>query len=154
MAWLAFVAIAADLDFIGVWFFGVGPGSTWNHRGASHSMIMSLASGIVSMFVARRVGVAPLQGGAIGTLVGATHPLLDGFNLESAGSLLWWPFSQAYWQARCRFLPGVLNTSDYLTAHGVRMLALELIGSAPFFWIAFRRGKERGRERGTGNGEL
>jgi len=144
MGWLAFIAIAPDLDFIGVWFFGVGPGSTWNHRGATHSMAAALVGGLLTVAVAPRLGIDRRLGFGSGLLAVATHPILDGFCLHSAGSPLWWPLSLDFWQARARFLPGVVETRDYFTGPGLLMLWLELLWFAPFLWIALRRRRAPG----------
>jgi inner membrane protein len=146
MVWLAVVGIAADFDFIGVWWFGVGPGATWNHRGATHSMVVAALGGLASVVVARWHGLDRRLAALVGTFVAATHPILDGFSRHAAGLPLWWPVSADFWQSRVRFLPGVVMTSDYLQPAGILWLAIELLGSVGLVWAASRL-KRSGRDQ-------
>src|SRR4029450_8465190 len=65
-----------DSDVVG-FLLGVRYGDQWGHRGATHSIVFSLAVGVVVGMAARTAGRRPLRTGVAGSLIGFRHGLSD-----------------------------------------------------------------------------
>src|SRR5215467_12202896 len=76
----AFAALSAlpDADVLAV-ALGARDGGVIGHRGASHSLFVAVAVGMLCAIAARRLGWPVLRTAIAGTLAVASHGILDAF---------------------------------------------------------------------------
>lgn len=89
----AFAAAAPDLD----WFFKhlmhTPPSSIYAHRGATHSLFVALAAGVLAAFAHRQLGARPLTVGVVVAAAMASHGLLDMMADSGQPVAYLWPLS-------------------------------------------------------------
>src|SRR5262249_27665646 len=102
------------------------------HRGASHSLFMALAIGLVAALLARRVGWPMLRTGIAVTVAVASHGILDALGAGGRGIPLLWPFSATRFHSPWRLLPDAPRGLGMISRSGVVDLILEF---AVFFPI-------------------
>jgi inner membrane protein len=143
--WAA-LSFLPDADVIG---FGLGIryGDAWGHRGATHSLLFSLALGIVVGWLAPRFGRKALPTGAWATLVVASHALLDTLTDGGLGCALFWPFDLTRYFAPWTPLPVSPIGLGYLSPYGLYVAVTEMAVFAPLLYYAVRRGGARTRVR-------
>jgi len=138
--WLfAIVSLWPDVDVVG-FLFGVRYGDPFGHRGATHSLAMALVAGALCGVFARRRGWPPLRTAIVGTVVAASHGLLDTMTYGGGlGVALLWPFSTArFWApAALRIIPIAPIGLGILSPIGVKVMLAELFVFAPFWIYAF-----------------
>ena len=121
----AALAVAPDLDLVTA-AFGVPPNTPVSHRGITHSFAFALALGLMVGLWARRWGRGLLTGGvALGAL--ASHGFLDAMSQLGNGPMLLWPFTNQSYEFIWRPIPGVLNSTHYLTIQAVPTLVIETL---------------------------
>ena len=152
-AYIVFAANAPDLDFLAGW---IGGDINAAHHGPSHSLAAALIFGTLTTLVLRRWGLGwrPLFWG--GTLVYASHVVLDMFcgGPDGTGIPLLWPWSSADLAAPWRPFAGILHgtrgdgigafLADLVSWYNVRMLAVEFALCFPccalsYLWRRDRR---------------
>jgi inner membrane protein len=128
------ISIWPDVDAVG-FLFGVSYGDTLGHRGATHSLLLALLVGLVSYAFAQRHGLSPARTAVFGTVVAASHGLLDTMTYGGGlGCALLWPFSDTRFWAPVRFIPISPIGLGLLSARGLRVMLAEVVIFAPF-WI-------------------
>jgi inner membrane protein len=123
---LAFAVLAAlpDLDVVAV-ALGARDAGAIGHRGASHSLFMAVAIGLIAGLLAKRVGWPMLRTTVAVTLAVASHGILDAFGEGGRGIPLLWPFSEARFHSPWRVLPDAPRGLKLLSRPGFIDLALE-----------------------------
>src|SRR5215471_2583314 len=123
---LTFAALSAmpDADVIVV-ALGAPDRGAIGHRGASHSLCIAVAIGVLCALVARRLGWPVLRTAIAGTLAVASHGILDAFGEGGRGIPLLWPFSEARYMSPWRLLPDAPRGIRLLSRPGLVDLALE-----------------------------
>lgn len=89
----AIAAAAPDIDGLFKHFLHVPEGSIYAHRGASHSLFVALAAGLIAALFHRRLGVRPLTAGAVVAAAMASHGILDMMTDAGQGVAYFWPLS-------------------------------------------------------------
>ena len=128
------LAVAPDLDLV-TSFLGVSPNTPVSHRGITHSFPFAFAvAALVAIFLRNR-GRGLLAGGV--TLAAlASHGLLDAMSQLGNGPMLLWPFTVQSYEFIWRPIPGVLNSSHYLTLQAMPTLAVETLMFLPLIIFA------------------
>lgn len=143
-AMLAFSALSLlpDLDVI-AFAFDVPYGAPLGHRGASHSLLVALLLGALSVPLAREPR-RRLRLGAIAVGVAASHGLLDTLTDGGLGAALLWPLSDQRFFAPLRPIPVAPIGAGMLSARGLRVVAVEALMFAPLLLYALwpRRANE------------
>ena len=103
---LTFAALSAmpDADVIAV-ALGAHDSGVIGHRGASHSLSIAVAVGVVCALVARRMRWPVLRTAIAGMLAVASHGILDALGEGGRGIPLLWPFSHTRFMSPLRLLP-------------------------------------------------
>jgi len=130
---LTFAALSAmpDADVIVV-ALGAPDRGAIGHRGASHSLCIAVAIGVLCALVARRLGWPVLRTAIAGTLAVASHGILDAFGEGGRGIPLLWPFSDARYMSPWRLLPDAPRGIRLLSSRpGLLDLALEFVFFLP-----------------------
>jgi inner membrane protein len=126
-------SVIPDLDGIG-YQLGVAYGSTFGHRGATHSIAFALAMGAAAALMASRWRwkCRPMLAFLYVAACGASHGLLDTFTNGGRGVALWWPFTDERFFAPWRPIEvSPLTLQRLLTERGAHVLASELV------WVWF-----------------
>jgi membrane-bound metal-dependent hydrolase YbcI (DUF457 family) len=131
----AALGLAPDLDFIFVWWLGLG--REW-HRGFTHSLVIGALAG-AALAAAR--GRHRLRESVAFALALLSHDLLDALtSVRSAGVALFWPFSSE------RYALGVTRlfeqdatavTLTEIADAAVRLSLLEAVAFLPLLVIAW-----------------
>jgi inner membrane protein len=125
---LAFSALAVlpDADVMVV-ALGARDGGAIGHRGASHSLAVALAVGLVCALAARRLGWPFLRTGIACALAVSSHGILDALGEGGRGIPLLWPFSDTRFMSPWRLLPDAPRGFEMLSRPGMTDLALEFL---------------------------
>lgn len=135
---LAVVAVLADLDLVG----GLFVGNIWAfHRGASHSLTVALAFGLVSLLALAMFKVPrPMHTAAMLFLVYFSHLVLDSMMVDSSdkGSIsLLWPWADIRLQAPIALLPsGGYRIETLLSLSNVLVIVRETLVFLPLTALA------------------
>lgn len=89
----AFAAAAPDVDWLFKHFLHVSPVSIYAHRGATHSLSVALAAGLLATLAHRQLGVRPLTAGVVVGAAMASHGLLDMMTDSGRPVAYLWPIS-------------------------------------------------------------
>jgi len=124
-----FLALFPDADVL-TGSRGGAAGSPWLHRGASHSLIAAAVAALVVSLIleGRRLRAGTL---AAAFLTAASHGVLDTLTHGGAGVMLLWPFSHARWLAPWAPVPASPMGARLFSAHGLLLMARELVLFAP-----------------------
>jgi inner membrane protein len=129
------LSLLPDLDVIG-FSLGVEYGDEWGHRGATHSIVFSVAVAAVVGAAAlprrRRAGSTAFAA----ALVLVSHALLDTLTDGGLGCALFWPFDLTRYFAPWTPIPVAPIGVDFLSASGLYVAVVEAILFAPLFWLA------------------
>jgi inner membrane protein len=135
IGWSA-LSLLPDADVIG-FSFGIRYGDPWGHRGATHSLAMAVAAGLVVGLAARSFG-RPFRRTALSAiLVLASHGLLDTLTDGGLGCALLWPFDLTRYFAPWRPIPVAPIGLRFLSSYGLIVSATELALFAPLLLYAF-----------------
>lgn len=127
----AAVSLLPDADVL-AFSLGIPYHHPFGHRGATHSIVFALVSGVVAWAVARAArGDARRWGLVIGGAV-LTHPLLDMLTTGGLGVALWWPLSDARVFFPWRVIPVAPIGWGMLSPRGALVVLVELGPSLPF----------------------
>jgi inner membrane protein len=134
------VSLWADLDAIG-FLVGVHYRDTWGHRGATHSIALALAVGILARLFAPRWKLPANRTAIFATIVAVSHPLLDTMTYGGGlGCALAWPFSTERFWAPLRFIPISPIGLALFSKTGLIVMLVELVLFSPF-WLYWLRGR-------------
>jgi len=128
-----FAALSAmpDADVLAV-AMGAHDSGFAGHRGASHSLSVAIAVGVVCALAARKLGWPVLRTAIAGTLAVASHGILDAFGEGGRGIPLLWPFSHARFMSPLRLLPDAPRGLRLLSSRsGLWDLVLEFVFFLP-----------------------
>jgi inner membrane protein len=89
----ALAAAAPDVDGVFKHFLHVPVTSIYSHRGATHSLFVALAAGLVAAIFHRRIGVRPLTAGVVVAASMASHGILDMMTNTGLPVAYLWPLS-------------------------------------------------------------
>ena len=140
------LSLLPDADVIG-FSFGVRYGDPWGHRGATHSLLFSLALGIALAVCARMRGAPLLRTALFASLVLASHAVLDTLTDGGRGCALFWPFSTTRHFAPIRPIPVAPIGARFLSERGLHVALFELLGFAPVFLYALWPRRARAPQR-------
>ena len=124
LALFAGLALLPDADVILV-ALGTCDRGACGHRGASHSLLLALAIGLVAGYVARRLKWPVVRTMVATTFAVASHALLDMLGAGGRGLPLLWPFSQARFMSPIRIFPDAPRGLALLSRPGVINVAIE-----------------------------
>ncbi|MEO8199236.1 MAG: metal-dependent hydrolase [Gemmatimonadota bacterium] len=133
----ALLALAPDLDLTTA-LFGVprGTGSPLDHRGFTHSVFFALAIGGIVGALVKGSPMRRYFTGLWAFVALASHGLLDTMSRLGNGPMLFWPFSNAFYEFPLRPIPGVLTAQHYLTVQAIPTLVVETMLFLPFIAYA------------------
>lgn len=89
----ALAAAAPDVDWLFKHALHVAPNSIWAHRGATHSLFIALAVGLLAVLAHRQLGVRPLPAGVVVAAAMASHGPLDMMTDAGQPVAFLWPLS-------------------------------------------------------------
>jgi len=135
MLGLSVLSVLPDLDVVG-FKLGVPYAHAWGHRGASHSLAIALAGGVLVGLVVRALRGPALKTGLLAALVLASHGLLDTLTTGGLGVALLWPLSQERFFAPWRILPVAPLGLGALSIRGLHVVAAELLYTLPLLLYA------------------
>src|SRR5687767_93854 len=126
-----------DADVVG---FGLGVRyeDEWGHRGATHSLLFSVAVGAAIGLAAPLFGRPRLRTGLIASLVLVSHALLDTLTNGGLGCALLWPFDRSRYFAPWTPIPVSPIGLNFLSPYGLLVAITELVLFAPLIWLALR----------------
>ena len=133
MVGCSLLSMLPDADVVGL-SLGVPYGSTWGHRGATHSLVFALIVGAVVALVAlvaRARRRSALRVGILATLVVASHGVLDTLTDGGRGCALLWPFDDTRYFAPVNPIPVSPIGLRALSPRGLYAAAVELLLFAP-----------------------
>lgn len=84
-------SIFPDMDVV-AFKLGIPYADAFGHRGASHSLAIALALGLIALVFARSLHTSKRTGFLFVGLSAASHGLLDMCTNGGLGVALWWPF--------------------------------------------------------------
>jgi len=136
------LSLLPDIDVIG-FLRGVPYGAPWGHRGATHSLTLAVAGGIVTGLAARWPGARWFKGPALhaalfAIVVLASHGLLDTMTDGGLGIALLWPFSLTRFFAPWQPIPVAPIGPDFFTPDGAMIALTEVALFLPLWLFAFR----------------
>jgi inner membrane protein len=137
MLFWAALSFLPDADVVG-FSLGIRYEDPWGHRGATHSLVFSVALGAVTGLLAPRFGRPAVRTGVMATLVVASHALLDTLTDGGLGCALFWPFDLTRYFAPWTPLPVSPIGLGYLSPYGLYVAATELAVFAPLLVYALR----------------
>ena len=135
--WWSALSLLPDVDVIG-FSFGVEYGDPWGHRGATHSLAIASASGIIVGLIASRFERPALRTGLIAAALVASHGLLDTMTDGGLGCALLWPFDLTRYFAPWRPIPVAPIGPDFFSPHGAIVASIELVLFCPVWLFAWR----------------
>jgi inner membrane protein len=118
------LALLPDADVFLV-AFGACDNGACGHRGASHSLPLAIAVGLLGAFLAWRLGWPVLRTFVATTCAVASHALLDVLSAGGRGLPLLWPFSDARFVSPIRILRDAPRGFALLSRPGIMSVALE-----------------------------
>ena len=138
MAFWSAISLLPDADVIG---FGLGIryADEWGHRGATHSLIASIAAGMLIGVAARWFRQPPVRTAAIATVVLASHALLDTMTDGGLGCALFWPFDLTRYFAPWRPIPVAPIGLAFFSPGGAAVALTELVLFGPLLLFATGR---------------
>lgn len=134
LGWSA-LALLPDIDVVG-FLRGVPYGAEWGHRGATHSLTLAVAGGVVVGLAARWFKRPVAKTMAFAVVVLASHGLLDTMTDGGLGVALLWPFSLTRYFAPWRPIVVAPIGLDFFTSYGATVAASEVVLFAPLLLFA------------------
>jgi len=131
------ISFLPDADVVG---FGLGVRyeDEWGHRGATHSLLFSVAVGAAIGLAAPLFGRPRLRTGLIASLVLVSHALLDTLTNGGLGCALLWPFDRSRYFAPWTPIPVSPIGLSFLSPYGLFVAMTEVLLFAPLLWLALR----------------
>ena len=137
MVFWSALSLLPDIDVVG-FVRGVPYGAPWGHRGATHSLTLALAGGVVAGVAARLFRRPALRTAAFAAVVLASHGLLDTLTDGGLGAALLWPFSLTRYFAPWNPIPVAPIGLDFFTLDGATVALSEVALFLPLWLFAFR----------------
>ena len=106
---------------------GIPYGAPYGHRGAFHSIAFAAIVGLGLAVAATARRVPPLLLALVGTVVMASHGLLDTLTDGGKGIALLWPFTNERFFAPWRPIPVAPIGSRILSGAGLKLMAWEAL---------------------------
>ena len=143
----AIAAMLPDADVL-AFKFGVAYADTFGHRGATHSIGMAVALGILAALAHRPLRSTTWQAFLFVGLAALSHPLLDALTDGGLGVALAWPFSSERFFFPWRPIAVSPIGARFFSARGLAVLGAELKWvwlpcalAALALWLARRTGR-------------
>jgi len=124
LALFAGLALLPDADVVLV-ALGACDAGACGHRGASHSLPLALAIGLLAGYGARRLGWPVVRTIVATTFAVGSHALLDILCAGGRGLPLLWPFSSARFISPIRIFPDAPRGLALLSRPGAFSIAVE-----------------------------
>jgi inner membrane protein len=140
---LVALAYLPDLDVI-AFKLGIPYHATWGHRGAAHSLGVALILGALLAIVGRLSGWFPASVGLLGSLVMASHGVLDTLTDGGLGIAVFWPFSNERYFAPWTPIPVAPIGLGMFSTNGLDVIGRELVVFSPLFIFAALWPRRRG----------
>jgi inner membrane protein len=129
LLWSA-VSLAPDGDVIG-FAFGVPYDHALGHRGATHSLVVAAATGLVVYALSRVRKKRDARTAVLAAMVLASHGLLDALTDGGLGSALLWPFTSERFFFPWQPLPVSPLGRGLFSTRFLMVLALETLYFSP-----------------------
>ncbi len=133
-AWSA-LSLLPDIDVVG-FARGVPYAAPFGHRGATHSLFISILGGLAVGLLVRHRGRSLRRTAVFASVVLASHALLDTMTDGGLGCALLWPFSSARYFAPWRPIPVAPIGLDFVSAGGALVAVTELVIFCPLLVFA------------------
>jgi len=147
VTWSA-LSMLPDADVIG-FAFGVRYEDTWGHRGATHSLVFSLALGLAIAIGARWFRLRAVRTGLLAGGVLASHAVLDTLTNGGLGCALFWPFDRTRYFAPWNPIPVSPIGLYFFSTYGLTVALTEVVLFAPVWGFAIWPQLGRVRSRAT-----
>jgi len=125
MVMFAGLALLPDADVLLV-ALGACDAGACGHRGASHSLPVAVAIGLLGCLAARRLGWPALRTFLATSFAVASHAVLDVLGAGGRGLPLLWPFSDARFTSPIRIFPDAPRGLALLSGPGLTNVAIEI----------------------------
>ena len=135
-SWSA-LSLLPDVDVVG-FALGVEYGDPWGHRGATHSLALSVALGCAIGLAARWIQRPVLRTALLVSAVLASHGLPDTMTDGGLGCALLWPFDLTRYFAPWRPIPVAPIGADFFTPYGGFVALTEVVLFSPALLLAWR----------------
>jgi len=135
MVLFAGLALLPDADVLLV-SLGTCDTGACGHRGASHSLPLALAIGLLSGYLAKRLRLPVVRTMVATTFAVGSHALLDVLGAGGRGLPLFWPFSSARFMSPIRIFPDAPRGLALLSRPGVLNVAIEFAVFLPLMVYA------------------
>jgi len=135
MAFFAGLALLPDADVMLV-ALGACDAGACGHRGASHSLPVAIAIGLIGALAARRLRWPVLRTFLATTAAVGSHAVLDFFGAGGRGLPLLWPFSEERFTSPVRIFPDAPRGLAILSWAGVTNLVIEFAVFLPLVIVA------------------
>jgi inner membrane protein len=124
MTVFAGLALLPDAD-VALVALGTCDAGACGHRGASHSLPLALAIGLIAGYVAHRLRWPVVRTMVATTFAVASHALLDVLGAGGRGLPLLWPFTNERFMSPIRIFPDAPRGLALLSRPGVMNVAIE-----------------------------
>jgi len=135
MVMFAGLALLPDADVLLV-ALGACDSGACGHRGASHSLPVAVAIGLLGCLAGRRLGWPALRTFLATTFAVASHAVLDVLGAGGRGLPLLWPFSDARFTSPIRIFPDAPRGLALLSGPGLTNVAIEIAVFLPVVLFA------------------
>jgi inner membrane protein len=132
---LSVLSLAPDADVI-AFVLGIPYGAQLGHRGASHSLVIAIALGLMVALLPGPNARVRWRRAAIAILVAASHGLLDSLTDGGLGVALFWPVTAQRFFAPWRPIPVSPIGAGLFSRRGLYVVGFELAAFAPFLLYA------------------
>jgi len=129
------LSLLPDIDVVG-FAWGVPYAAPFGHRGATHSLFISILGGIAVGLLTRQRRRSLRRTAVCASVVLASHALLDTMTDGGLGCALFWPFSSARYFASWRPIPVAPIGFDFVSADGALVAIAELMIFSPLLVFA------------------
>jgi len=121
----ALLAVLPDADVLLVAMGTMDAGAA-GHRGASHSIALAIAVGLLCALATRRLGWPVWRTAVLATAAVASHAVLDVLCHSGRGLPLLWPLSETRFHSPLRILPDAPRGLALVTQAGLMSMVIEL----------------------------
>ena len=147
-SWSA-LSLLPDADVVG-FALGIDYTAPWGHRGATHSLALSVALGLTIGLAAGWFKRPAARTALFASLALASHALLDTMTDGGLGCALLWPFNLARYFAPWRPIPVAPIGLDFFSSYGALVALTELVLFGPLLVYALRFPKAAARPVAAG----
>jgi inner membrane protein len=126
----ALLAVLPDADVVLVALGTMDAGAA-GHRGASHSIALAIAVGLLCALATRRLGWPVWRTAVLASVAVASHAVLDVLGHGGRGLPLLWPLSDERFHSPLRIFPDAPRGLAMVTQAGLISIVVELIVFLP-----------------------